>query len=105
MIIITEVSYGGENKLQYDSDFIYTSMINIQTYSEWSEYYRLLPVSDVIVNNTSTKKTESNKSNNTWYNIQTPQLKLRSDYVENSANYHIYDRSKKYYDQIINIEN
>jgi len=99
-VIITETSYGGENKLQYDSDFIYTSMISIQTYSEWSEYYNLLPLNDVIVNDQSVKKAENNKSNNTWYNIQAKQFGL--DLAEDSANYHIYDRSKKYYNQIIN---
>ena len=37
-VIVREVTYGGENKIQYDSDFIYTSMINVQTYSEWTEW-------------------------------------------------------------------
>lgn len=105
-IIVKEVSYSGESKLQYDSDFIYTSTISIQTYSEWSEYYKLLPITDINVNNTSVRENEEKKYNSTnsnyWYNLQAK--KLGNEIIEDSVNYHIYDRSKKYYNQIINSE-
>ena len=103
-IIVKEVSYSGESKLQYDSDFIYTSTISVQTYSEWSEYYKLLPIVDINVNKTSIRENEEKKykstNSNYWYNIQAN--KFGNEIIEDSANYHIYDRSKQYYNQIIN---
>jgi len=49
-IIVKEVSYSGENQIQYNADMIYTSTINIQTFSEWFDYYRLLPITSITGN-------------------------------------------------------
>ena len=49
-ILIKEMSYGGENKIQYTSDFIYTSTLNLQTFSEWYDHYRLLPIDNADIN-------------------------------------------------------
>lgn len=60
-IIVKEISYGGENQLPYNSDMIYTSTMNMQTYSEWHDYYRLLPVTSIDgqTNYTNSKKKQS----------------------------------------------
>lgn len=49
-VLIKEMSYGGENKIPYTSDFIYTSTLNLQTFSEWYDYHKLLPITEVGVN-------------------------------------------------------
>ena len=49
-ILIKDMSYGGENKIQYDSSFIYTSTLNLQTFSEWYDYHELLPISQIGAN-------------------------------------------------------
>ena len=81
-ITVKDVSYGGENKLQYDSDFIYTSMINVQTYSEWYEYYKLLPITDVQVQG----EYQSTKSSSSYMPKETED--------ESNVNQRIYDMSK-----------
>lgn len=97
-VIVKEVSYGGENKLQYDSDFIYTSMINVQTYSEWNEYYKLLPLSDIQIEQKMVNQSdEKDKDRKSWYIPVTTNLNIETN---EDANYHMYDRSKKYYDNI-----
>lgn len=48
-ILIKELSYGGENKIPYDSDMIYTSVINLQTFSEWYEKVELMPLSEATI--------------------------------------------------------
>lgn len=46
-ILIKEMSYGGENAIPYNSDMIFTSSMSMQTYSEWYEYFKLLPVKNI----------------------------------------------------------
>lgn len=58
-ILIKEMSYGGENQIPYNSDMVFTSTLNMQTYSEWYEYYRLLPVKNI---NGNVNETNSNKT-------------------------------------------
>lgn len=84
-ILIKEVSYGGENKLQYDSNFIYTAMLNIQTFSEWCEYYRLIDITDVDV---KMKKPQKEKQQKSWYIPAQQDITMNED-----ANYHLYDRT------------
>lgn len=98
-VIVREVTYGGENKIQYDSDFIYTSMINVQTYSEWTEYYKLLPITEVkseqeVINPYS----QEEKSNKSWYIPRESNINFNQNGQD--ASYHMYDRSKKYFEQL-----
>lgn len=88
-ILIKEVSYGGENKLQYDSNHIYTSSLSVQTYSEWYDYFNLLPIKDIKVN-------MNNKKQETQHNWYIPRQK-EYDYERdnNDANYHLYDTTRK----------
>ena len=83
-ILIKEVSYGGENKLQYDSNFIYTAMLNIQTFSEWSEYYKLIDITDV---NVKIKNNQKKKQEKSWYIPVDHNINMTED-----TNWHIYDR-------------
>lgn len=100
-VIVKDVSYGGENKIQYDSDFIYTSLINMQTYSEWHEYYNLLPVTEINVDQKMINPFNKNekKEKKTWYIPTNADLEVEK---KEDANYHMYDRSKKYYNSIVN---
>ena len=61
-VLIKETSYGGENKIQYDSDFIYTSLISNQVFSEWYEYFELLPVKEIDINQAVYKPKATAKS-------------------------------------------
>ena len=49
-IIIKELSYGGEQEAPYDSDKIYASSIQIQTWSEWYTDVNLADISISDVN-------------------------------------------------------
>lgn len=91
-IIIKAVSYGGENKIPYDSDFIYTSTLNAQVYSEWWEYYKLLPVTDVEVKQTLIKKQQQEESKKSWYIPYETEIDLERG--NNEVNNHIYNNVK-----------
>ena len=63
-IITRDVSYGGENQIQYNSDMVYTSTCNIQTFSEWFDYYKLLPVTNITGQITTSGVKKSTSKNN-----------------------------------------
>ena len=46
-ILIKDLSYSGENKINYSSDYIYTSTLNLVTWSEWYDTYKLLPIDKI----------------------------------------------------------
>lgn len=73
-VIIKEMSYGGENATPYNSDMIYTSTMTMQTYSEWYDYYRLLPVKAIRGNSAMLSPqnsliNQSNATNDSQFNI------------------------------------
>jgi hypothetical protein len=49
-ILVKDMRYGGESTLNYTSDHIYISTINLATWSEWYEDVELLPVEKVSIN-------------------------------------------------------
>lgn len=49
-ILVKDMRYGGESTLQYSSDRIYVSTINLTTWSEWYEDFDLMPVDKVSIN-------------------------------------------------------
>ena len=70
-VIIKEMSYGGENATPYNSDMIYTSTLTMQTYSEWYDYYRLLPVKAIQGKSTMlpSQSNQSTITNSSQFNI------------------------------------
>lgn len=48
-VLVTDVRYGGESVVNYDSNHIYVSTINISTWSEWYDDITLLPVEKVNI--------------------------------------------------------
>ena len=48
-ILIENLKYGGESVLQYNSDNLYVSTLNINTWSEWYEDHELLPVEKIKI--------------------------------------------------------
>ena len=49
-ILIKNMRFAGESKIQYGSDSIFVSTINFSTWSEWYEDIELLPIEDVNIN-------------------------------------------------------
>lgn len=49
-ILVKSMKYGGESVVQYDSNHIYVTTVNLTTWSEWYDDITLLPVEDVTIN-------------------------------------------------------
>lgn len=48
-VLIENLKYGGESVLQYNSDNLYVSTLNVNTWSEWYEDHELLPVEKITI--------------------------------------------------------
>lgn len=55
-VLVTDVRYGGESVVNYDSNHIYVSTINVSTWSEWYDDITLLPIEEVNVSLNLNKK-------------------------------------------------
>jgi hypothetical protein len=55
-IIVKDMRYGSETELPYDTDKLYISSIQFNTWSEWSQEVSLLPVQGISISNEIYKK-------------------------------------------------
>ena len=103
-VLVKDVSYGGEAKIQYDSDYIYTSVINVQTFSEWHEYYKLLPLDGVTFEQATRKQdgtvekkkviVPNNKYNNLAYKNRPSAPNYNNNVNNNIYNFYQNQNSK-----------
>ena len=84
-VIIKDVNYGGESKIQYDSDYIYTSNISISIYSEWYDYYNLLPIEEITINQKTGNSIQLTAASKSTYFPRK---------IDNNVNTHIYESNK-----------
>ena len=55
-VLITDMQYGSEATLKYDSNLIYQVPINLAVWSEWYDEFKLLPIDGINTSMTVTEK-------------------------------------------------
>lgn len=55
-VLITDMQYGSEATLKYDSNLVYQVPINLSVWAEWYDSFKLLPIENISTTMTVTEK-------------------------------------------------